>query len=81
MFSARDDAHQRSATYEQYARHWDTARSRERIAIIGFAAGATLTAAAIIRYLWVRARPAPVRLESWLQPGQRGGVAGVGGRF
>ena len=81
MASARDDA-RGSLIYQDYARHWDTARSRERIAIIGFAAGAALTGAAIIRYVRVGTRaPAPVKLEAWVAPGQRGGLAGVGGRF
>jgi tetratricopeptide (TPR) repeat protein len=81
-FSARDDANQRSSTYEEYARHWDTARSRERIAIIGFAAGAALTGAAIVRYVRVRARAAaPGKLQAWVAPGGRGGVAGLEGWF
>lgn len=81
MYSARDDANQKSGALDQFAAHWDTARSRQRIAIVGFAAGAALTGAAIIRYVRVRARPLAGKLEAWVAPGEQGAVAGVGGRF
>jgi tetratricopeptide (TPR) repeat protein len=81
--TARDDANQQ-ASYPAYAQRWDTAHSRERIAVIAFAAGVVLTSAAVIRYVRVRARGTPppgLRLDAWLAPGSRGGASGgiVGG--
>jgi tetratricopeptide (TPR) repeat protein len=81
--SERDDANQRSATYAEYAQHWNAARSRERVAIIGFGAGAALTTAAIVRYARVRASHRNRnQIDAWITPDARGGaLAGVGGQF
>jgi tetratricopeptide (TPR) repeat protein len=77
--SERDDADQRSANYAEYMQHWNAARSRERVAIVGFAAGAALTTAAVVRYARVRVRR---RMDAWISPDARGGaLAGVGGQF
>ena len=93
--AARDDANQAAPTYPDYARLWDTARSRSQIAIAGFAAGATLASAAIVRYLRVRGRhgatAAAPTFDAWVTPnpgghdgkggGFAGASAGLGGRF
>ena len=76
--SERDDARQRASNLVEYNQHWNAARSRERIAIIGFAAGAALTTAAGVRYVHVRAR---ARLHAWITPDGRGAIASVGGGF
>jgi hypothetical protein len=82
--AARDDANHASPSLPDYQAHWDTARGRAQVAIVAFAAGTALVAAAIVRYVRVRARPPlapPPRLDAWLAPSARGGVAGLGGRF
>jgi hypothetical protein len=85
--SARDDANQSAADYPDYARRWDTAQSRWRIAVTGLAVGGALTGAAILRYLHVRrgsraaptAEPSPAPRASFLSWGAWLGPAPSGG--
>jgi hypothetical protein len=78
VMSARDDANQHATTYDQYNQRWDSARTRQRLAIVAWATGGFLTSAAIVRYALVRARD---HTHAWVAPTEHGAIAGVGGRF